>query len=208
MTPTSSPLTAEGSIKFVSSHRNGPPPDHPRLAELDAMRTALYDLGLIGVTPEGIGYGNLSVRGEGTTFVITGSGTGGVRELSSGGYCLVTACHVDENRVESTGPVPASSESMSHAAVYEAFPVVQCVVHIHHPRLFAALLEQGFPHTPDDVAYGTPEMARAITELVRSMTFDNRFPGGIFVMAGHKDGVIAFGPDMASVQTTLVRCMV
>ena len=199
--------TRDGIIKFVSTHRDGPPPEHPRLAELDGMRTALFDLGLIGVTAAGVGYGNLSVRGGGASFVITGSGTGGTRELTSAGYCLVTACHAEENRIESQGPVAASSEAMSHDAVYQALPVVQCVAHVHHAALFAKLLAEGFPRTPEDAAYGTPEMAQAITELVRSMPFDSRYPGGIFVMAGHEDGVVAFGPDMVSVQTTLVRCL-
>lgn len=40
--------------------------------QLEAARTKLYDLGLIGMYPDGIGFGNISARsGEGESFIIT-----------------------------------------------------------------------------------------------------------------------------------------
>lgn len=193
-------VPADGVIKYTGVHHPAPPPVHSLLDELGALRTDLFDLKLIGVTSQGVGYGNLSVRGQGAAFVITGSGTGAVRVLSPAGYCLVTACYVDSNSVESAGPVPASSESMSHAAVYEARADALCVAHIHSSTLFARLLAQHIPRTPAEAAYGTPGMARAISRLAAAMPSET----GLLVMTGHQDGILAFGPNIASVRHTLM----
>ena len=75
-----------------------------RLAELNAHRRKLLQLGLIGVDPNGIGFGNLSVR-EGATdnFYITGSATGGVHELTLAHYAKVVACDFERNRIRYEG---------------------------------------------------------------------------------------------------------
>ena len=68
----------EGVIKFSSQRRDGSVAWSDALDALNRVRTALFDLGLIGVLPEGIGYGNLSLRTTGLQFVITASATGAV----------------------------------------------------------------------------------------------------------------------------------
>ena len=74
------------------------------LAELNAYRRKLLDLDLIGVDPNGIGFGNLSVRDGATdNFYITGSATGGIHELTLGDCAKVVACDFERNCVRYGG---------------------------------------------------------------------------------------------------------
>lgn len=187
----------EGVLKFQLEHRDGPAPEHPDLPVLMRLRDELFVLGLIGVNAVGIGYGNVSVRseaGQAVPFVISGTGTGGRAHLDALGYCRVTACDAAGNRIWSEGPVAASSESMTHWAVYAARPDVGCVIHVHSRPLFDALLRAGACATPRDVEYGTPAMTTippAVSPATHSRT--------AWAMAGHDEGVLAFAPDLISV---------
>ena len=190
----------DGVVKYQASHTRGDVETSLRtlpagiretaldaltlFPELDAARTALHDAGLIGVYPSGIGYGNVSLRLAGNLFLISGSGTGSSRLLGKQGYSLVRAFDPLENTVASFGPVQASSESMTHGAVYGAANKARCVIHIHSPFLFTSLLAEGFPAL-------SREVARLITEELSPSE-------GIFVTAGHNEGVFAYGESIAS----------
>jgi len=190
----------DGYIKYTSDRRDGLVPASVQLDALNRARTELFDLGLIGVYPNGVGYGNLSIRAVGDQFAITASATGATRELQREQFCLVESFSVEHNRVQSCGPLPASSESMTHGAIYAANPAVNCVIHIHSRALFDHLLQQAWPATPADVPYGTPAMARAVAQLVNTQP---ELPV-LFVMAGHAEGIIAYGADVASTQALLL----
>jgi ribulose-5-phosphate 4-epimerase/fuculose-1-phosphate aldolase len=185
----------EGYIKFNSQRRNGSVTWSDTLDALNRSRTALFDLGLIGVLPDGVGYGNLSVRSDGLQFVITASATGAERVLRPQHYSLIESFSVATNSVHSIGNLSASSESMTHGAIYATCAAVQCVIHVHCRALFDWLLHARWPSTPADVPYGTPAMADAVTQLVAQQT---QLPV-LFAMAGHQDGVVAYGSDIASV---------
>ena len=86
----------------------------------------------------------------------------------------------------------ASSESLTHAAVYESDPAARAVIHCHSMKLWSALLDKA-PTTPKEVAYGTPEMAQAVRQLFNNTDVKAR---RIFVMAGHDGGVMTFGKDL------------
>ncbi len=189
----------EGYIKFSSQRLDGEVPSTTSLDELNHTRTALFDLGLIGVLPDGIGYGNLSLRSAGLQFVITASATGADRVLSPAQYSQVESFSIASNSVRSIGSLPASSESMTHGAIYATNAAVQCVIHVHSRTLFDWLLQNHGPATPANVPYGTPAMANAVTQLVAQQT---QLPV-LFAMAGHQDGVVAFGRDIASAYTLL-----
>lgn len=184
----------EGYIKFVVNWcKTGPLIPISALEKLNAWREILFNLGMVGADDEGVGFGNLSIRKPGTGhFYITGSATGSLKELGSDHYCLVTGFNLDENTLACTGPIKASSESMSHAAIYSEFPGAGAVIHIHH-NLFWKNLVNRVPTTAKDVEYGTPEMAREIIKLVRE---PGTLEGRIIVMGGHMDGIIVFGKDM------------
>ena len=190
----------EGVIKYSSERVAGQVSVSVALNQLNAARTTLFELGLIGAYPNGIGYGNLSLRQAGTQFVISASATGAAHTLRSDQFCLVEAFSIEGNWVRSRGALPASSESMTHGAIYLANPAVQCVIHVHSRSLFDALLAQGAARTSADIAYGTPAMAQAVMRLVQTQPV---LPV-LFVMAGHAEGVVAYGADVASVTALLI----
>ncbi len=196
--PTSSHRD-EGYIKFTCAHEVAPAPAHPQLRDLIHLRDDLRRQGLVGVLPDGVGFGNLSVRVAGSDrFIITASGTGRKPTLGPGDFCEVVAFDIGKNRVACRGPLPASSESMSHGAVYAARPGVHAVIHVHDRARFRRLLREGAPQTPAAAAFGTPEMARAIGRLAAALP-----PVAVLAMAGHEDGLLAYGPDLPSVRAAL-----
>ncbi|MBK9572585.1 MAG: class II aldolase/adducin family protein [Rhodoferax sp.] len=194
-------MTDDGVIHYQAQHQHGEMATSPEWDSLNCARTALHDLGLIGAYPDGVGYGNLSLRGAGSSFTITGSGTGSLRELSLAHYCLVEDFSAERNWVCSRGPVSASSESMTHGAIYQTKPEAHCVMHVHSRSLFDMLVQQHAAHTPADVPYGTPAMAQSVAQLVQAHP---ELPA-LFAMAGHDEGVVAYGADIASTLALLVN---
>lgn len=182
----------EGHVKFAAEWIEEAASAPRQLEALSRWRRALHDAGLIGHYADiDIGYGNLSVRLAGDEFLITGTQTGHLRETDSRHYCRVTAFDIDTNQVCCRGPVMASSESMTHAAIYARDAAVGSVAHVHDETLWAWALDR-LPSTRADVAYGTPAMAREFQRLVDDPEF-----AGIAVMAGHEGGLIATGADVA-----------
>ena len=184
----SSALRDEGVIKYQAIHQDSGPPVHILLNQLDEVRTKLFDLGLVGVYPDGVGYGNVSIRHE-TGCIISGTATGSMRILGVGGYCVVRSFDLQNNIVLTAGPVKASSESMTHCAIYQANPLMQCVLHIHNRELWERLLSQGYDSTSVDIPYGTPQMALSMATLACTKTE----PSDLIVMAGHEEGIVAYG---------------
>lgn len=182
-------MSDEGSIKFECRWHYAPAPTYAVVPKLLETRNRLHDLGLVGALPDGIGYGNVSARLDAGSFVITGSGTGSVRRISAEHLTLVTAVDFETNRVENAGPVHASSESMTHAAVYRAHRDITSVIHVHSSEIWSRLSGR-VPTTRSAAPYGTPAMAEEIARLFRGQ----RLPcHGIVVMGGHVDGIITFG---------------
>ena len=172
------------------------------LAELNIYRRKLLDLRLIGVDPNGIGFGNLSVR-EGATdnFYITGSATGGIHELTLTDCAKVVECDFDRNRVRYEGSALPSSESLTHAAIYESDATAGAVIHCHDSRLWAAVLNEA-PTTSEAADYGTAEMANEIMQLFTRTDMESR---KIIVMAGHEAGILTFCKDLEEAFAVLMR---
>jgi ribulose-5-phosphate 4-epimerase/fuculose-1-phosphate aldolase len=162
-------------------------------AELNRYRRKLLELGVIGVDASGIGFGNLSIRNGATSrFYITGSATGGISKLTPADYAKVVAYDFARNWLQCEGSTVASSESLTHAAVYESDPAAHAVIHYHDMKLWAALRGKA-PTTPQRVEYGTPEMACAVRHLFDATDVKRR---KIFVMAAHDGGLVTFGRDL------------
>ena len=170
------------------------------LAELNACRRKLLRLRLIGVDANGIGFGNLSIR-DGTNFYVTGSATGGIRELSLANCARVVKYDFKKNWLRYEGAANPSSESLTHAAVYASDAKAGAVIHCHDSKLWAALLNQ-VPSSSQAVEYGTAEMAREVTRLFEVTDVQSR---KIFVMAGHEGGIVAFGKDLEEALAVLMR---
>jgi L-ribulose-5-phosphate 4-epimerase len=172
------------------------------LAELNAHRRKLLDLRLIGVDPNGIGFGNVSVRDGATdNFYISGSATGGIHELTLAYCAKVVAYDFERNRVQYEGSALPSSESLTHAAIYESDATAEAVIHCHDSRLWAAVLNEA-PTTPKAAEYGTPEVANEIIQLFKRTDVQSR---KIIVMAGHKAGILTFGSDLEQAFAILMR---
>lgn len=155
-------------------------------------RSRLYELGLIGMYPDGIGFGNLSVRTERCSFVITGSATGQFAALKLSHYAVVSTYSFTGNSIACKGLTKASAESLTHAAIYDVLPEVGAVVHIHCLRLWEKLLNT-YPSTSGEIEYGTPEMAYAVQALASEL---KRKEEKIIVMGGHREGILAFGQNL------------
>lgn len=181
----------EGYIKFESDWERGPALERADVDELIAWRRSLFVAGLIGHYEElGIGFGNLSKRANGAgLFVISGTQTGHLPELGPENFALVTAFDVALNRVSSRGAAEASSESMTHAVLYDVDESIGAVAHVHSCELWVSL-KGNLPTTDPAVAYGTPAMADEFRRLYR----ETDFPAcGVAVMAGHDSGLISIG---------------
>lgn len=171
----------------------------PGFEELNAGRQELRRLGLLGVDEGGVGFGNVSLR-DGATFYITGAGTGALPTLRLKDYAKVVAWDFERHWLRYEGQVIASAESLTHAAVYSMDAEVGAVVHGHDEALWRSLTRKG-PATAADVTYGTPEMAREVGRLFRKSEVRT---GKVFAMAGHKDGVIAFGGNFQQALAALM----
>jgi len=172
------------------------------LAELNAYRRKLLDLHLIGVDSNGIAFGNLSVRDGATkNFYITGSATGGIHELTLANCAKVVAYDFERNQIRYEGSAMPSSESLTHAAIYESDATAGAIVHCHCSRLWAAVLNEA-PTTSKAAEYGTPEMAYDIMQL---FTRTNAQTRKIVVMAGHEGGILTFGKDLEDAFAVLIR---
>jgi ribulose-5-phosphate 4-epimerase/fuculose-1-phosphate aldolase len=172
------------------------------LAELNVHRRKLLDLSLIGVDPNGVGFGNLSVRDRATeNFYITGSATGGIHELTVANCAKVVAFDFERNRVRYEGSALPSSESLTHAAIYESDATAGAIIHCHNSELWGALLNEA-PTTSKTAEYGTPEMANEIMQLFTRSDVQSR---KIVVMAGHEGGILTFGKDLEEAFAVLMR---
>ncbi len=183
----------EGYIKFDCEWIESVPIPAEELIEINQYREKLYKLGLIGAYSNGIGFGNISTRiGNSTNFIITGSATGNLKSLNEEHYTRVINFDFKKNSLRCKGPIKASSESLSHAAVYSVNPEAGAVIHIHNLNIWEKLIYK-VPTTPRDIEYGTPEMAEGIERLFKETDVKNE---KILVMGGHREGIISFGKDL------------
>ena len=140
-------------------------------------------------------------RWRDSNFYITGSATGGLPELTLTDCVRVVAYDFEKNWLRYEGTAIPSSESLTHAAIYESDPTVSAVIHCHDSALWATLLDR-VPTTSKAVAYGTPEMAYEIMRLFKVGDVRSR---KILVMAGHESGIVTFGKNLEDAFDVLMR---
>lgn len=190
----------EGVIKYDLVFVQKPVADTGNLRTLIAWRTVLHRLGLIGQDPErygGLGFGNISQKiepgpasqGGKHRFVISGTQTGTEERLNESRFCIVTDSCIRRNRIVAEGLVKPSSEALTHAAVYQCDLELRFVMHVHSPEIWRATQRLGIPYIEARITYGTPEMATAVQDLIRSRGNSHH---GIFSMLGHEDGIVSY----------------
>lgn len=190
----------DGVIKYDRSlFKKSPPLLTSDYSRLEKWREKLFGINLIGeYLPEKIGFGNLSQKkdyseffeGPTTQFLITGTQTGGFPHLDGNYYTRVLDTNLEKNTCRVFGPVEASSEALTHAAVYNSNPKITAVFHIHSKEIWKGMIEKSYPATSEKIHYGTIEMANAVEEITKSS------PNGVIVMKGHDDGVISYGQTL------------
>ncbi len=171
-------------VKFTSERVNGELTPFDGFAELNAYRRKLRELRLIGVDSVGIGFGNLSMRDGATkNFYITGSATAGIAELKPADCAKVVAYDFERNWIGYEGSTVPSSESLTHAAIYESDATVAAVIHCHDSGLWSVILNQA---------------------LMRLFSVTDVRSKKTLAMAGHEGGVVTFGKDLEEAFTVLM----
>ena len=195
-------MSETGSVKFNCDHVVTPMPRFREFDKLNECRRKLLKLGLVGVDGNGIGFGNVSVRdGASAQFYITGSATGGIAELTPANCAKVVRYDFRNNWLRCEGSTVASSESLTHAAIYEADPAVNAVIHCHDTKLWTSFCGKA-PTTPKEAEYGTPEMAYAVWRLFENSDVQKK---KMFVMSAHDGGIVTFGKDLEEAFETLLE---
>jgi ribulose-5-phosphate 4-epimerase/fuculose-1-phosphate aldolase len=190
----------DGVIKYDrSKFTQCPPLELVEYSALESWRKRLYALNLIGEYPEvGVGFGNISElkdflvfhQTESPQFIITGTQTGKYPDLDGRYYTRVLDFDVDNLKIKMMGPLEASSEALTHAAIYANNKNIKAIFHIHSNRIWKGMIKDASPNTPRDIPYGTVEMARATEKCTAGQDY------GVFCMHGHEDGVVAFGRNL------------
>ncbi len=123
-------------------------------------------------------------------------------ELTGEHYTRVVDYDLDRNKICAMGPkreiAGASSESLTHAAIYECNDTIKAVIHIHSQSIWQGILNENLCHTAKSIPYGTIEMAMAVKEVLKGKS------QGYLAMAGHDEGVITFGQNF---KQALVICL-
>jgi L-ribulose-5-phosphate 4-epimerase len=197
----------EGVIKYQLEHTQKPINEKFSFCEINAWRTIIFRLDLIGQDPEryeNLGFGNISQRldAKSRQFIITGSQTGHIEHLSPEHYCLVVKADPHKNRIESCGHYKPSSESLTHASIYAQDSSIEAVIHAHSPEIWGNTVALGLPHISADIPYGTIEMALAVEQLFQS---GNVQQISLFTMLGHEDGIVSFGRNMGEAAWVLIK---
>ena len=190
----------DGVIKYSIEHTTKDAPAFNDYEALEALRSRLFTLGLIGVQ-DGIGYGNISVRiKDKNSFFITATQTGDLASLTSEYYTHISSYDFSKFQVTSQGKHQPSSEALSHAMIYQINPEINSVIHIHSKALWKFMKKNNTLLTTAE--YGTEQMVEEIASLYKAK---NPFDESIFVMRGHEDGVITFGKSVKEAELTLYK---
>lgn len=118
--------------------------------------------------PGGFG-GNLSCRLE-EGFLITASGAD-LAKLELKEIVKVIAFDQDKLYVQAEGLRLPSSESLLHAAIYQARPEVKAVFHGHYPVKEAYFIKQGLPVTERETPYGSRELIEEVQKILGNHNF-------------------------------------
>ena len=136
-------------------------------------------------------------------FIISGSATGKLTNLTNEHYTKVVEYDLEKNSLTAVGPILASSESLTHAVIYEYNKSVNAIIHIHNSEMWNQLMNK-IPTTNKSVEYGTPAMAK---EMIRLFDESDLRKQRVLVMAGHQDGIISFGKDLNEAGNQLLNLL-
>ncbi len=192
---------SEGVIKFNLEHKEKKLSNisSSDFEELNSIRKKLFEQNMIGELPNGIGFGNISIRIKNNSFLISGSGTGGKENLTLSDYALVEDFSIEKNTVISIGETPASSESLTHAALYLENYAINAVIHIHKKDMFDKFKINNLCCLPKEILYGTVDLAKALSDCGKNNS------NGIIATLGHEDGLYVWGVNLIDAYNILLN---
>ncbi|MFU8816464.1 MAG: class II aldolase/adducin family protein [Pseudomonadales bacterium] len=210
MTEQQSADDTEGTIRFAYSLEApiGAVADADTVAALRGWREVLRRLGLLGQHPArygGLGFGNMSARDPARPdqMIITASQSSGAETLEDDDLVRIVRSNPARFWVDAVGRQPPSSETLTHAMIYQADAAVRWVFHAHSPDIWRRATALGLPATPAAVAYGSTAMVEAVAQLIAAQE-----PGPLaFVTHGHEDGVFACGASAEEAGSALVALL-
>ena len=190
----------DGIIKYNFDFTKTSPLENNLWEDIEEVRERLYKLNIIGVYPNGIGFGNISKRVSSNSFVITGTQTGDLETLVGKHYSLVEEFSDSEYYLKSSGMVKPSSEALTHGTIYNLSEDIKAVIHIHSLALWRFMIDNGYLVT-NDVEYGSREMIADIQKLYEQNSLEN----AKFAMLGHEEGIITFGATLKEAELILLE---
>ncbi len=187
-------MSQEGLIKFQLNHvMRSLDEINIQLESLFKIRKKLFSKKMIGVDNFGVGYGNISIRIDFSDhFLITGTQTSSMPIITKDEMVLVRGYDPKKFTIDSCGQIKPSSESSTHATLYQMDKKIISIIHIHNFSLWKNMIEQNF-HVSGDLEYGTKELSNNIREI---FSIINNSPQKIFPMKGHEGGVISYGQSI------------
>jgi len=192
----------DGVIKYSIEHQTADTPFFSGYEQLEALRTRLFSLGLIG-EKDGIGYGNLSMRDKNSKpFFITATQTGRKQTLSREYYTYISDYNFSTFKIISKGTHKPSSEALSHAMIYAIDERITTVIHIHSLALWKFMQSKNALATTAE--YGTAEMVEEIAGLYANL---DPMMNNAFVMKGHEEGIITFGRSIEEAELVLYNIL-
>ncbi len=183
-------------IKFKCELIKGEIQNTSIINDLNSIRRFLLNKKLFGLSEDGISYGNVSMLcselwqnySNKPKFIITTSGNSGIETFTISDYCAVVDYDFEQNFVKCIGRRNASSESLTHASVYNAVDKAKIVVHFHNRQIWEALIYR-VPTTERRYEYGTVKLALDLIQIIKSSQWKN----DVIILGGHPDGVILWG---------------
>ena len=178
----------QGVVKFNCHwNQSGPVISDEQYEIINYWREILYNMDLIGAYENGVGFGNISMRIRGATS-LSSPVLQQEKSLSLNQVIMSESIHsiLMIMQYSASGHLKASSESLTHAAIYLADPGANAVIHVHSIDLWNELIYK-VPTTNPSMDYGTTGLAKDILRLFNdSDVIEKR----IIVMAGDRAGIL------------------
>lgn len=133
-------------------------------------------------------FGNLSYRVNAGSkdFIITGSALELKEHLTKDEFVKVVAVDSNNLRIQAFGKRVPSSETMLHAAIYEARPEVNAIFHGHCEIVLKNAEQAGIQTTEKEEEYGTNSLVSSVLSILMNRYF--------LVMKGH--GFLSLGKSL------------
>lgn len=181
----------DGYVKFKANQINAKILKVAEIKELNLYRERLRKAGLIGDNGK-VGFGNISKR-HGSGFIISGTDTGKIKNLQPSDYAFIKNWKIAKNNLRYEGTIEPSSESLTHAILYQTDKNINAVIHIHNSKIWNKLVTEKL-NSDKRTSYGTPAMALAVRDFLKQNKKATHL-----AMGGHRDGCLFFGKNLASV---------